>query len=80
MNISFRWDGIKGQPIVTLVMKHCNWSHAYGDVFGGNALLAAFCHELGLYTGEVHIFMNSCTLDEPKLAKKFLEVYQHVES
>jgi hypothetical protein len=73
MNINFRWDALKGYPIVTLVMKHCNWSHAYGDVFGGNALLKAFCHELELPpVGEVHIFMCSCSMDEPKIAREYL--------
>jgi hypothetical protein len=73
MNVSFRWNAITEEAMFFLIMKHCNWSHAYGDVFGANRIIKAFCKELGLEKGSVVINMVSCTMDVSKQAKDFLE-------
>lgn len=78
MNIVFRWDSIQARPIITIIVKHCNWSHSYGDVFGANMLAQAFCKELGFKDAEIIVYCISLTMDESAKAKKLLSIYKEI--
>lgn len=72
MNYGFHW--LNGEANISVVLRHLNWSHGWGDVYGGERLLRAICKELGgLPLGNVNIFANSASMDEPQAAKRYLE-------
>ena len=73
MNMGFRWDSQEKCPVLNMVIKHCNWSHLYGDIYGGNALMKAFCDELGFEDGRVCLFMVSMSNYEKKKAKQIIQ-------
>lgn len=72
MNYGFQWLDDKAH--ISVVLRHLNWSHGWGDVYGGERLLRAICEELdGLPLGNVNIFANSASMDEPQAAKRYLK-------
>jgi hypothetical protein len=67
MNISLRWDSVKKEPWLFLIIKHSQWSHCFGDIFGGALFLNAFLKEVNLpLNGNVGIFFVSVTFDGKK--------------
>lgn len=73
MNYGFHW--LHDAAHISIVVRHMNWSHAWGDVYGAEAALRAVCKELGgLPLGKVSIFANSASMDEPKIARRYLEL------
>jgi len=74
MNYGFHvLDGVMS---ISVIVRHCNWSHLWGDVFGADAALRAVCKEAKLKVGQVSVFANSATMDEPKIAKHYLQYSQ----
>lgn len=73
-NIAFRWNTIEKKAILTIVLKHAQWSHLYGDFCGGANFLRAFERELGGFGSvpELVVMGISASLDEVKYAKEFL--------
>jgi len=74
MLYGFQW--LNEQAHITIMLRHLNWSHAWGDVFGAEEALRAICKELKLpksAMGNVNIFANSASMDEPQAAKKYLK-------
>lgn len=72
MNYGFHW--LNGEANISVVLRHLNWSHGWGDVYGGERFLRALCKELGgLPLGNVNIFANSASMDEPQAAKRYLK-------
>lgn len=76
MLYGFHW--LNDQAHISIILRHLNWSHGWGDIFGAYYALQAVCKELDLLKniGNVTIFANSASMDEPAIAKKYLtEVY-----
>ena len=72
-NVSFRYSPERKTTIITLILKHCQWSHLWGDIWGGTLFANAFHRELGLEnTPVVVIDAMAITLDKPKQAKDYL--------
>lgn len=71
MNYGFHW--LDGRAHICVILRHLNWSHGWGDVYGGERLLRAVCDELGIPIGTVTIFANSASMDLPKVAKAYLK-------
>ena len=74
MNYGFHW--LNDEAHISVILRHLNWSHGWGDVYGGDALLTALCKEVGCPKGNVTIFANSASMDEPKIAKAYLKEMQ----
>jgi hypothetical protein len=75
MNYGFHWANDTAN--ISIVVRHMNWSHGWGDVFGAHAALQALCKELGgLPMGKVSVFANSASMDEPKIAKAYLNLLE----
>lgn len=76
MNYAFHW--LDGKAHMSAILRHMNWSHAWGNVYGSALALQAICKELGsIPLGNVTIFANSATMDAPKEAKLYLkELYK----
>lgn len=73
MNVSLRWDTKRQTAYLALIIKHNQWSHVYGDIFGAAYFLQAFLKAVGLEcSAEVCLVMMSCTMDDPKSAKRIL--------
>ncbi len=75
MNYGFHY--LNGALNIAVILRHLNWSHGWGDVYGGHALLQAICKETELPMGRVTIFANSASMDEPKIAKAYLRNILH---
>ncbi len=78
MNISLRWDSATRTAHCFFILKHNQWSHFYGDVFGSAFFFEAFLKEVGLTPNhncvtKVHIWMISSTLDKLKDARYIIE-------
>ena len=72
MNYGFHW--LNDRAHICVILRHLNWSHSWGDVYGGERLLRAVCDELAvLPMGTVTIFANSASMDLPKVAKRYLK-------
>lgn len=71
MNYGFHF--LEGKLNMTVGLRHLNWSHGWGDVYGGYAVLRAICKEAKCTMGQLTIFANSATMDEPKIAKTYLK-------
>lgn len=69
---SFKWDNDDERLHCCMVMRSNQWSHLWGDVFGGRAAMIAILRELGLEKGSVTIFSPSFSLDTPKEAKELV--------
>ena len=72
-NIYFRWMTEQRQPIVGWIMKHCNWTHLYEDLFPPKWMGVALCKHFGFHRGEVNVFFVSITLDDKKKAREIVE-------
>lgn len=70
-NFSFRWNPIDKIPVMTMIVKHTQWHHSFGDFFGAVYMLRAIARELGLdpFKGLVNLFFVSASLDHTKEAK-----------
>lgn len=73
MLYGFHW--LDNQAHISIILRHLNWSHGWGDIFGAEAALRAVCKELRLpeeAIGNVTIFANSASMDEDVIAKRYL--------
>lgn len=73
MLYGFHW--LNDQAHISIILRHLNWSHGWGDIFGAEAALRAVCKELRLpeeAIGNVTIFANSASMDEDVIAKRYL--------
>jgi len=75
MNYGFHL--LNGKLSITIGLRHLNWSHGWGDVYGAEAVLRAICKEAKCEPGLIYIFANSATMDEPKIAKAYLQERYH---
>lgn len=73
MAFSFKYDTAKENLHMTIIMRSNQWSHLYGDVFGGRAALLAVMAELGLPNGQVALFSPSYTMDTAPAARQLLQ-------
>lgn len=73
MAFSFKWDNENELLHMSMIMRSNQWSHLYGDVFGGKGALIAVLRELNLPAGTVTIFSPSFVMDTPKEARALLE-------
>lgn len=74
-NIAFRWNTIEKKAILTIILKHAQWSHLYGDFCGGADFLRAFEKELGGFDNppELVVMGVSASMDDTKIARDFLD-------
>lgn len=72
MLYGFQW--LNERAHITIMLRHLNWSHGWGDVFGGYTALKAVCEQFkpALPLGNVTIFANSASMDEPRRARHYL--------
>jgi hypothetical protein len=71
--MNYGFHNLAGTLSISIILRHMNWSHSWGDVYGGHAALKAVCDETGLKMGSVSIFANSASMDEPKAAKTYIK-------
>ena len=76
-NMFFRWDRRRNIPIHGWILKHCQWSHMYQDIYSPLYILRAVLKELGMdCTGEISVFFVSISLDERRKAKELLNIME----
>jgi hypothetical protein len=84
-NISFRWNSSMMIPVLTLIIRHNQWSHLYGDIFGASRMLLAIRREMYLRTklkewknkGNINIYLISSTMDDSKRAKQIINKWEN---
>lgn len=70
--MALRWDNPAGRLRMFLVMRSTQWSHWYGDIWGGHLMMGALLKELGWERGTIHIYSPSITMDAPGKARALL--------
>lgn len=77
-NMYFRFNAITKKPIVGWILKHCEWSHLYQDIFSPCNIGAVICKQLDWeIKGHVSVYFVSLFLDDKKRAKELLRTYGH---
>lgn len=77
VNVGIRWNKVEEKVVVTLIFKHNQWSHLYGDFCGGANFVRAFEKEVGSPSKtepELVIFAISSTLDEKRCADETISL------
>lgn len=74
MNWSFHVS--EGMLIMCILMRSMQWSHMYGELYGGTLALQALLREMRLPTGRLSVFTPRITMDKPKEAR---ELFRRLE-
>jgi hypothetical protein len=73
-NMWFRWDVVRKRPIVGWILKHCQFTHFYQDVYAPQIIARALCKELDIaYNAVINVNFNSIFMDKVKIAKLILK-------
>lgn len=72
MGVSLIYESKKDCLHFQMHMRSVQWSHLYGDVFGGAAMARAFQKEVGVKNAALSIAAPKMTMDKPTIAKKVL--------
>lgn len=70
MNWSFHVS--EGQLMMCILMRSMQWSHMYGELYGGTYALQALLKEMKLPTGCLTVFTPRITMDKAKEARQLL--------
>jgi len=74
-NIGVRWDTRRQRIVLTLVLRHNQWTHLWGDIAGAAWMAEALRRELPYNSGfpECVVDLMSGTMDNPKVARQLLK-------
>lgn len=68
-NFSFNYVSKEDKLIMSMVLRHNEWSHIAGDIFGGEMIANSIIKELGIKNGVVNIFILSASITGAKINK-----------